>query len=456
MTDMTDTPSLDPLELSRQIAAHPQASASLAGPKPAPSRSLWSMLSFKVKTLLLGALAVTAIGAAPPGSLSLLGPNLAAAEAGLSKTFGFAGPLSEAPNAAPGAAMSLASARSPSADFKGAVGEARPLSPNAATASAHSAHSVNAVNAVNAQPQPAAKSAPAPREPEAIETHPLARDVAARANRSLSSAVSDALPNGGAGMSSSQIALKLLKVDPTLALATAIENVEHGVYYDPGGTNIGMGYCVTKRVAEYGRERVTADLMGAGLSKKEAQALLSGNRKAHKGIELTSAGTLRLLEITKPDYQRLAEEAYGKEAFDKLPSNRQAVLTYIAYNTGNVAQFKSLISAAHKGDHVKAMSNLAMRWKDHDGSWQTNNRSRAWLQAAWLGNDHLADALSNPMAFESDVAAPHKESVIASLAKPGAIRDKLVAKRSQASAWAFKALGRERSKANEAPKAPGA
>lgn len=445
-------PTHDALELSRLIASHPDAQTSLAGPKPAASRSLWSLLSFKVKALALGLLAAGAVSVAPPGSLSLF-PDFSSAKASLSDAVGVVGPLSKAD---PSAAMAPADA-SARAAFAGRVGALSPAAPALAAEPA----AAPAKAALASPPAPAKLAAPAAVKAPTPATdaiaaggHPLARDVLAEQNRALSSKVAKALPNGGSGMSSSEIALKLLKVDPFLGLATAIENVEHKVYYDPGGTNIAMGYCVTKRVAEYGRDRVVEDLMGAGLSKGDAQKLLSSKRRDHKGITLTPEGALRLLEITKPDYEMLAENAYGKDAYAKLPEHRKAVLTYIAYNTGNVAQFKTLIASAQKGDHVKAMSNMAMRWRDHDGSWQTNNRSRAWLQAAWLGKDHLADALSNPMAFESDVAAPHKESVIASLAKPGAIRDKLLAKRSQASAWAFKALGRERDKANDGPKAP--
>lgn len=422
----------DPMQLALAIASDPNAQTHAAGPASMPSRSLWSLMSWKLKAIALASAAAGAAFLAPPGALASLASH---------------SPLASAPAsvAAPSAAPA----------FVGVVGAlqshsiaARAPAPQPLAGAPVAAPKPAAATPAAARPVAGPLSLARPASSAPLEDHPRADQVPAQApaTLSLTSRIDAALPGGGKGLTHSEMALRMLPIDPFMALATAIENVEQRVYYDPGGTNLGMGYCVTKRVAEYGKERVQSDLIHAGLSAGQAKTLIGNDRKAHKSISLTPAGALRLLEITKPDYQGLAEDAYGKEAFAKLPAHRQAALTYIAYNTGNVGQFISLIGAAHKGDHVKAMQNLAMHWKDQNGARHTNDRSRAWLQAAWLGTDHLADALKNPSAFESDVGQPSNEAVMANLAKPGAARDKLLARRTQASAWAFKALTRERAK----------
>lgn len=259
-----------------------------------------------------------------------------------------------------------------------------------------------------------------------------------------------ALPNQGKGMTSYQLATALMEVDEFAALATAVEDFKRKPYYDPGGLNVGMGYCVTKRLAEYGPARVGRDLAGAGFAPAQVEALIKNKKAEVQKIVVEPLHAVRLLEATKEDYRSLAEAAVGKSVFDKLPSNRQAALTHLAYNTGNVAQFTQLVSATQKGNDGKAMLNMRVNWRGSDGEIHANHRQRAWEQAMHLGPDHFKRALNDPNAFESQMATPQAESALAEIAaaaqKPDGLRSKLLKRRLGNNTWASNALEQENQK----------
>lgn len=219
-----------------------------------------------------------------------------------------------------------------------------------------------------------------------------------------------------------EVARLIAEKDTFLSLATAVESVKTQVYYDPAGANIGMGYCITIRAIEYGPDRVKEDLAGAGMEEAKAEALAAGKAKAAKGASITLPGAVLLLEKTASDYREIARADVGEETFDNLPEHKQAVLSYLAYNAGELKGFKRLLRAVRSGDDPAAMREMAPWWRDSDGVMKENHRLRAWAQAAWMGPERLAKALSDPHEFEGKYAREESRGLLAKEAKRLALK----------------------------------
>lgn len=208
----------------------------------------------------------------------------------------------------------------------------------------------------------------------------------------------------GGEASNYDLAKAVLPKDTFLSLATAVEDVKTKVYFDPAGANIGMGYNITLRSAEFGEERVESDLVAAGMRESHAKALAEGERKAAKAASISVPGAVILLEKTAEDYRERAREDLGAEIFDKLPEHKQAALAYLAYNAGDIRDFRKMLRAIRSGDDQRAMMEMSTWWRDSEGKFQENHRLRAWVQAAWLGPQKLEEALEDPHAFEQSYA----------------------------------------------------
>lgn len=380
------------VDLALAIACDPAAQTRFAGSNEPQKRGIWSKMNIKVKILTL---------AIPVGLAYAFMP------------FGHGGATPQN-MPAPGSDTQAEA----HASFPGA----KAISPVIALASA-------------------SPPASAPANPSASE--------ASTASSASSDLFAKALPDRGAGMSSYQISQALSEVDLFAALATAVENFKTAPYYDPGGLNVGMGYCVTKRLSEYGSERVRADLSSAGFSPAEVDALAKNRKSEVAKIKVEPLHAARLLEATKEDYRQIAEGAIGAKTFSEMPPNRQAAMTYLAYNTGDVGKFKQLVSALQNGNDSKAMLNMTVNWRDADGL-HANHRLRSYTQAMFLGADHFKRAISDPKSFESHMSGPDAESALADIAgaaqKTDGLKSKVLERRLRANPWAFKALSDEKGK----------
>lgn len=184
------------------------------------------------------------------------------------------------------------------------------------------------------------------------------------------------------------------------ALAVSIEGIATKPYWDGAGPNIGMGYCIRCRVASLGEEQVRADFHRAGLIESDVDTLLGSDRAALAQVELTVHQAVRLLGITESDYRTRARDIVGAGTFDRLPSHRQAALTWLSYNTGEgLVRFHRLLSAVRQGRHVDAMGELTPHFT-HRGQRRANARAGAWLMAAYWSDEALAAALANPDKLE--------------------------------------------------------
>ena len=201
------------------------------------------------------------------------------------------------------------------------------------------------------------------------------------------------------------LAKKLAKKDAFMALALSVESVPSTAYVDAAGANAGAGYCIEARRRGLGLEKVKSDLKLAGFAEAEISDLTSRISQKIQAVQVTKEQALRLLSITKPQYQSMARSALGAKAFDALPSHKQDVLSYLAYNTGGPKKFVKLLSAVKNNDDIAALSQLAPSVRTKSGAVKKNNRLRAWAQAAWVGHDELIHALAAPVVFEKKYAS---------------------------------------------------
>jgi hypothetical protein len=202
------------------------------------------------------------------------------------------------------------------------------------------------------------------------------------------------------GQTHRQIAKMMVKKDAFIALALGVESSPAKAYVDAAGANAGAGYCVEMRRRALGEAQVRDELARAGFFDDDINNLLSRDGGRIESVKVGQAQSLRLLVISKPQYEEMARKAVGSKVFDALPSNKKDVLSYLAYNTGGPQKFVKLIHAVRAGDDVAALSQLAPTVKVAHGKKLKNHRLRAWAQAAWMGPEQLKKALDTPVAFE--------------------------------------------------------
>lgn len=210
------------------------------------------------------------------------------------------------------------------------------------------------------------------------------------------------------GESIQDLAKRLVGKDTFLALALSVEDAPKRAYVDRAGANVGAGYCIDARRKGLGESAVRADLALAGFAVAEIGKLMSRNKRLIESVEVDSKQALRLLAITKPQYEALAREAVGADFFEELPKHKQDVLSYLSYNTGGAKKFVNLLKAVKKRDDMAALAEMAPKFRvggsNSNPRFRLNHRLRAWAQAAWMGPEFLKDALREPDQFEKSYA----------------------------------------------------
>lgn len=206
------------------------------------------------------------------------------------------------------------------------------------------------------------------------------------------------------GQSHRDIARALAKRDPFMALALGVEDSPAKAYVDRAGANVGAGYCIEARRRALGEPKVRGELERAGFDDEEIASLLSRDKGRIEAVNVGHEKSLRLLSMTKPQYEAMAREAVGAKLFARLPAHKRDVLSYLAYNTGGPSKFVKLIAAVQSGNDVAALSELAPSVRGPEGKKLRNHRLRAWAQAAWISAEELKNALDKPIAFESAYA----------------------------------------------------
>ena len=198
---------------------------------------------------------------------------------------------------------------------------------------------------------------------------------------SLDLAKIDAAPK--AGGAKARIATQFhTEGDPTAALVTMGEGVRLTAYMDPAtgaGKNIGIGYNFQGR-----GDRIKDDFARAKIpNDAESIAAIKEGRLA-----ITEDQAQRLLKAVLPEYKDIARKAVegrAKGLWEKLPPHQQAVLTDVAYQVGDVSQFKTALGKLITGDITGLDDNLKVKYrKGADGAYVTDD-PRNNLRSLMLG-----------------------------------------------------------------------
>lgn len=169
-----------------------------------------------------------------------------------------------------------------------------------------------------------------------------------------------------------------------LSLATMIENVKTEVYYDSGGANIGMGYCIDRQIKDSGVDAVLHDLKRAKIPNDQA-ALLIGSKREKSRAHITVTQAVNLLDITTDRYRSAAKSWLGNDNFESLTDMQKTAITYLTYNVGanHIHGFKRLKAAILDGHDERVKKNLAPMFRDASGAWQKNRRVGDVLSVTW-------------------------------------------------------------------------
>ena len=140
-----------------------------------------------------------------------------------------------------------------------------------------------------------------------------------------------------------------------LAIAIRLEEPRKKVYFDGCGANIGLGYCLDVQVKNKGKDKVIDELTNAGVSKIDAQVLTSDkvikkhSRSAVKNISISNTSILALTKYLQDEYTTIAKNAVNGSGeidyWSKLPTDIQDALSWLTYNTGDIAPFKKLLTS---------------------------------------------------------------------------------------------------------------
>lgn len=226
-----------------------------------------------------------------------------------------------------------------------------------------------------------------------------------------------------------------------MAFAVRLEDIKTTVYYDPGGANIGAGFCITKQLELHPRAEVIKMLEDAKIDHETAVALTNPKmtdlknpkRKLAKGLSISPESALILTKSLQKSYEATLIAAFdtagatvnpkkglnqGSELFKKLSANERASYTWLNYNA-DISRFKRLNKAIYTSHDDNAtprqkaaakaliMNNLAPMYRDN-GTLVKNTRAEAYLTSGMYDEMALSYALRNPNEIEArqgDVAS---------------------------------------------------
>lgn len=161
------------------------------------------------------------------------------------------------------------------------------------------------------------------------------------------------------------------------ALTSMGERVRLVAYKDPArGMNIGLGYNMDANA-----KNLAEDFRKAGIPVEQIDAIKAGKRS------ITVEQAIGLYGAVKPRYEKIAKAGMEKQfpgEWQKLPANAQAVLTDLAYQTGNVGQFEQGLLALKSGDF--SGSGLQSSFIDRETKRRRVDERRHALRVAMLKN----------------------------------------------------------------------
>lgn len=166
----------------------------------------------------------------------------------------------------------------------------------------------------------------------------------------------------------------LARGDYAGALTAMSERVRLVAYKDPAhGMNIGLGYNMTVNA-----KNLPEDFRKAGIPIEFIDEIKAGKRA------ITSEQAVRLYDAVRPRYEKIASDAVGSSDWKKLPANARAVLTDLAYQTGNVKQFEQGLARLKEGDFSGA--GLTVSFVQRETNQRRVDERRHALRVAMLKN----------------------------------------------------------------------
>jgi GH24 family phage-related lysozyme (muramidase) len=200
---------------------------------------------------------------------------------------------------------------------------------------------------------------------------------------------------GGSNPDSLALAKRYQGSDPAFALTAAVEGLKLNVYGDPAnGRNIGFGYNIDHR----GEAQARKDFRRAGIPDTVTEGLLNKDPAVAGRVSISPDQAVRLYSIIKPEYEKVAKGAVESVTglpWDGLRDHQKAALTYLAYATGDVKQYKKVLSAMQAGNMDQAASEMTLRYTDgKTGDRKTATRAVELTRSMFL-NPGRFDAILN-------------------------------------------------------------
>jgi hypothetical protein len=184
------------------------------------------------------------------------------------------------------------------------------------------------------------------------------------------------------------------------SLITLGEGVMLQSYDDPAsgaGKNIGMGYNLNAN-----RDNAPADLKAAGVPPERIQGIINGTEK------LSPEQAERLMVVSVGRYERDAQRqvnGFQPNMWEKLQPQQRAVLTDIAYQTGNVGQFKKALTALVSGDEAGFKEHSKVFFTNRQGERVEDVRRNALRDSMLAGSAFWQSVLTKQGAMPSALDA---------------------------------------------------
>ena len=200
---------------------------------------------------------------------------------------------------------------------------------------------------------------------------------------------------------------------------------------------IGVGYNLLQNLNTLGRPAVQRDLSRSGFSPEDAQRLTSGDPRQITQVTVTPQQGLSLLAVSGERYKSEVRDAIGAKAFDKLPVNQQAALTWSNYNGFFHRNKADIVQGVRAHDSLAVIMSMTTTVVV-DGR-RIDSPNVILAQAAFYSHDHLRQVVANQtviktagkdgaLAFQQQIharttpsspSAHHDNAPLTVLASPG-------------------------------------
>ena len=170
------------------------------------------------------------------------------------------------------------------------------------------------------------------------------------------------------------------------ALSLQAEGMELSAYNasesrSASNLTIGVGYHIPSNVRLLGKEKVMEEFRRAGISEKDGQDLLSGEKTRMERVSITPEQALSLLAVTMPRYKEAVVGRIGQANWDRLGRlagpEGQAGVVWSAYNGAFWQHADETVAAIRSGDRLAIAQSIRGTAKINGKSQENHNLSLA-------------------------------------------------------------------------------